>query len=392
MEEWKNLTDGSFKGVQFHVAIARASGGNHGVVREEVATERRLQLVQRPLVDGAAVRDFGRGPEIYTAEICFFGPTYVEDFSAFKAVLNQGTPGVLILPDLPKAVNASFQRMTEIAETGSGMSKTVRVIWVETNLQGEEIRKEALSTAGLSVVESKSAIDQAVSSTLSALNGNPVIAGVKAVESGLSQARRLANTVLTLEQGVRHRIIQLEANVKGTLNLVKQATDDIASIFGGKAKPSTVRKDLGTDAVTGQKIADYSDPETAPKAADPLAKPDAAPQIDLPTRNLGSAAGAKLFLSRANAILSSHRDELSGLAQGRVGDVSDAMSSTIQSLQNLSNAIGSQDVRVIVPFEMSLLEVLFFNGVQLDQLAAVHQKNRSIDDVLLIPKGTVVTL
>ena len=55
--EW-NITDASFAGITFHVAVPKAGSG-FGVMSQDISNERRLQISEKPLVDGAEV-DVGR--------------------------------------------------------------------------------------------------------------------------------------------------------------------------------------------------------------------------------------------------------------------------------------------------------------------------------------------
>src|SRR5689334_4882198 len=98
-EQWANLTGGSFKNVPFHVAIP-SKQTQYGVESEEMSVERRLQFIKRPLVDGSPVRDWGAESEQFTAVVEFFGSKWKADSDAFLAVLDEGTPGPLILPTI----------------------------------------------------------------------------------------------------------------------------------------------------------------------------------------------------------------------------------------------------------------------------------------------------
>jgi hypothetical protein len=387
MSERKNITRGSFRGVDFHIEIPTTERG-HGVSSREITTERRLQITKRPLKDGSPVRDFGGDSRVFSAEIHFFGPNYVEDFAKFETILNEGKPGTLILPDHP-AVSAYFWKMTDKAGVEDG--KIVSVSWVEdsTTTPGE-----GLVTAAKTPGENKGLIDSATAALGSALKNNPFLAAVRGVESGLSTVRKSVNTVLALEEGVRNRIIQVQANITGTIDLVKQGIDQITSfridLFPQKAKTS---RQLGTDPETGQKIADFSSPDTAPAIVDPLAKPSAAPVLGAELRNLDSDSGAELFITKLIDSIKADRDTLVADSAGKADDVAAGMTALSNSLGAFLTSLKIANRRqVIVPSEMSLMEVMFQNGVSLDELEAVHSKNLSIDDILVIPAGTLVTL
>lgn len=396
LNEWINLTDGSYKGFTFHVAIPTAANPQ-GIGSEEVELERRIQQIDRPLVDGAKISDFGRKSEVYTAEIYFHGPNYQQQYKAFLAVISDGVPGPLTLPTEPKTVQAAFWKLSRRADASGGNLKVVRVTWVEHNDQvvGSLNQKSIDST--------KSDLDSKISTAKSKLQDNIFLTAVRGFESGLSTVRRASNMVLTLTDGVRNRIKQLDANVSGTLNLLKQTTDEIYSVFGkakdtsaslqATAQTAKVPAAARFDSTTGQRIADFTEPDTVAPAVDPLQKPPISPQIDVPQSNVDTNQGVQIFVQKAVAQMKADRDELLSNSSGRISDVASALTAVMNSLEDFGGTIQTPSVNlVVVPREMTLMEVLFLNGVSLDNLNLIHQSNTHIDDPLVVPAGTVVAL
>lgn len=402
--EWKNLTNGSFKGFNFHVALP--SGDQiQGISSEEISLERRLQVIKRPLVDGAKVNDYGRDAEQYTAEIHFHGENWLEQFRQFRAVLDQGMPGTLILPTKEEAVQAYFQKMTRTADASGGNHLVVRCTWIEHNEQADTgtAQKANLSAA-------KADLDGKIDTALGILQNNPLLSAVRAMESGISVARQAANTVLTLTEGVRNRIKQLDANIQGTLSLVKEATDEIVSIFQSGVNSAAINpfaNDTGSaasgavattsatgyDPETGQRIADFTEPDVPPPPPSPIAKPAIAPDVSVSTRSLDTDSGIKMFSSSAMAQMKADAAELVDHASGRTDDVSQAVTDVINSLQDVVSTVTLQGATlVVVPLEMSLAEVLFQNGISLDRLMEFYQKNSFLSDPMVVPAGSVITL
>jgi prophage DNA circulation protein len=402
--EWKNLTDGSFKGFTFHVALPKALGKSHGMVSGEVTSGRRIQQIKRPGVDGASLRDFGADAEIYTAELIFFGSTYAADFENFKAILNQGTSGTLVLPDHPQAVNAAFLHMSEKVNHSGANSKAVTVAWVQDNQTTGPVANPFIPT----VSSLKSGLDSMLGAASGLLQSNPLIKAVRAAETGLSSARSLTNAVFTLDQGVRNRIIQLQANLAGTLALITQSSntvhqDSVAVSQAISPSPSGAgqsasdrlaqQQALGVDPETGQRIADFSTPDTLSAAADPLARPELPSEVDVNVNRIQSATGTQLTANQLVKALHANRDELVQKGGSQVSDLGRALTDAAIAYQSfIALAVTSKQSFALVPREMSLLEVLFENGMGLDQLNVVHRQNTWITDPILVPAGSVVTL
>ncbi|MGZ3316861.1 MAG: DNA circularization N-terminal domain-containing protein, partial [Isosphaeraceae bacterium] len=321
--EWQNLTNGSFKGIPFHVAIPNRNH-QYGVESEEMSIERRLQFIKRPLVDGAGVRDWGSDPENFVAVVEFFGVNHAKTAETFLQALNQGTPGILVLPTAPKAVLAYFWKRTRSTTYREGNAIKVTVTWVAaTEVQTDNTGKATgADLTPPSIDEAKSALDTDVSNALSILQDNPLLSAVRTFQGGLSKVRSVVNAVLTLEEGVRNKISNLDANIKGTLALIKSATDEIQSLFSPTASnvaPSG--SSLGTNSQTGQTVTDFSEPDTIPAPVDPLAPPAVQPTISISTNNLGTTSGVGIFGSSVSGSLSGNRDDLTSNSGGRTEDV-----------------------------------------------------------------------
>jgi hypothetical protein len=293
--------------------------------------------------------------------------------------------------------------MRETADHSAANCKMVHITWVETNEAGEPLANPLRK----SLADSKSALGSALGAASSLLNNNPLIKAVRAAESGLSAARSLTNAVFALDAGVRSRILQIQANVQGTLSLVKSASDLIfadthsslsqfLSPSGASQNPSDVKAkqvQLGVDPETGQKIVDFSSTDTAPQAVDPLAKPALASEVAVNINGIRSPTGINKMGKELVDALKANRDELLAKGGSQVIDVAHGLTTTINSLQDfIAQAATPEQRLVVVPREMSLLEVLFQNSITVDQLRNVHQKNPEISDPIVLPAGTVVAL
>jgi uncharacterized protein YkuJ len=390
--EWKELTDGSFKGYVFHVAVPSASAV-HGTTRVEIKDGRRLQTIQRPLRDGAQVRDFGREARRFTAEVVFFGDNYQFELQEFKKKLHEGTPGILTLPDQPTAVVAYFESLTESSSHEAGNTKVCNVTWLEHT----EVASDQPSTGGVFTVTpdtAKANLTAAVANAQSILQNNPLLKAVRAFEAGLSATRSLTNTVLSLNDGIRNRIKQLDANLKSTLAFAAQGIAVIDALFRGSPQASTTSSSsTAVDPETGQRVVDYLDPTSAPPQPDPLAAPEIDSERPFDPTTITSSAKAEQYVQGLITALQEDLAELLESSGGRVDDVAAAILATINTLQAYLKALADLGgTLVVVPFEMSLLEVMFQNGRAVEELSAVYKRNTHIEDPLIVPQGSVVRL
>ena len=421
--EWKNLVDGTYKGFKFHVAVP-AKGTGQGVMREQLDLKARNQVIRRPGVNGGEIVRMGLDPEDYTCDVIFFGDNWSSLFDQFKAVLVDPNPGKLVLPTHSKAVNACFARMTALAQVGDGNAKTTTVTWIQdeatdqsTGVVGAGVNAPAGSSLGaLATVAATatSALSSAQGAVQSAVNGanaviqaSGVLQAVNAFESGLSTVRRFSNMVLTMTTGIRARITQIQANLTSTMALAEQAITAItgasaptsASIANAAIQASTatattaVQSTPSIDAETGQLIIPNTQNASVTPAPNPLAPPPLAPNTGIMIGDLTSDTAQNALAAQIIAVLQDQSAELNGYVNGAASDIEDAMTPLITAIQDFfALSTASSSIQILTTAELSLGEVMFYNGIPLSQLLTVHQQNPQILDPAVVPAGTVVNL
>lgn len=384
--QWQGLTDGSFKGVKFHYSVPSGPAA-HGAVSEETQSGRRLQISQRAGVDGGRIRDFGAEPEQYSLDVIFFGPNWQTDFDNFKAVLNQGTAGALVLPTISYSINAFFSKMVEKAQVGDGNAKTIQITWIEDNsADAPDVDVDDYET-------SKSALTAAIQGVASAVSGNPFLTAVQATNTALSTVRNVVNTVLTLQQGVQNQIKQLQANITGTIALVKQGVESIDSVFGSSANTAaTSSVGVGTvDPITGLPYASTAN-SPAPTSS-VLTQPATPSDAVISVQNTSSVAGATAAIDAYVSALLSQRSQLVGLCGARTQDVKSTLTTLINALTVYSTYIQPiAETNILVLQPISLLEILFQSQGSIDGYYDTFRKNPWIDDPLILTVGSVVTI
>jgi prophage DNA circulation protein len=423
---WKKLVDGTYKGFTFSVAIPQKNTGQ-GATREELTLTARNQVIVRPGVNGAEIVNMGLNPGEYTVEVVFFGDSWSDLYDQFTAVLVDPNPGKLVLPTHSKAVTANFHRMSALAQVGDGNAKTCTVTWIQNEttdqsagvvgsganpLAGTSLGALAsvaqATTSGLAAAQS--AVQGAVNGANAVISASGILQAINAGESALSTVRRFSNTVLALSQGIRNRIIQIQANITSTMALAEKAIGAIsgnfgvsnqtsAAVAGAAAQASTASSSAAAastptiDPDTGQLIVPNNQPSTPAPAANPLAAPPVQPDTGLTLGDLTTTAAMQSLSNQMIDVLQSQSTEMNGYLNGMTSDVSDALIPVINAIQNfIALATASTSTQILTESELSLAEVMFYNGIGLDQLRTIHEQNPQILDPAVIPSGTVVNL
>lgn len=399
------FTDGTFKGYRFHVAVP-TKDQPHGVNSIEKSSERKLQIIKRPLRDGADINDFGRDARTFSAEVEFHGPNYLNEFASFEAICNEGTAGKLILPDQPKAVLAMFQKMSVRSSAQNGESLLVGVSWIEAGSTPSKLLAEALAAQTADQVaaanDATSRLEAAVSNAQDVIKNNVFMKGVQSAYGKLSQARSTINAALKASNTQRKAILDSVGSIQSTLGLANSIGDRVLSFVSKKsagraaAAPTAAGSSLASqsiDAQTGQQVADFAEPDTVALAADPLAKPSVVPEVQKEIPAIQTGAGAELAVTKVAEALATDAETLAQLSGGRTDDISRAITKVRLCLVDLAATVKPAKLNpYLLQVELSLAEVLFFNGISVDRVQEIYEKNTHIEDVLAIPAGTVIYL
>lgn len=391
--EWKNLTDGSFKGFRFHCATPSKKDGVHGISSQKTVKERRLQVTNFPGRNGARVGDLGGNSDTVEFDIIFHGSNYQKQYENFLATLDNGEAGILVCPVRSRAIIAYFHKLAESIEVGAGGSIRVSATFVEdTTIDPIDLGSSQEAMQKPSEDKSASLLDK-IKSAKNALNSNPFIDAVRAVESGISTVRRYAGAVIALDQNIRSRIVSLTAEITSTLDLV----NDAVAIFKKEEKAPTNQNNI-IDPDTGLEVVPFDRDITLPEVDDPLAPPinsdvntDTVPELS--TNNLESNAGLEVFSDKALEMIKDGREEMGELGGGKTEDVTSSLREVVLALDDFKSSIAVQvGTPKIVPREISIIEVLFENSLPLSSMKQVISNNRHIDDFVVIPRGTIIYL
>lgn len=399
MSLWR-ITDASFKGQKFHVAIPDKAS-NFGMTSQSISKERRLQVSEKPGIDGADVEDFGQKPRIFSAEVIFFGDDYRDNLKAFEKILDQGTSGILILPDLDEAVWAKFQKEDRRTTAQDGTATMLSISWIEdrrTQVTAQDITAADAAKAALSsgnVAQSIPTISDKANSVVAfsnaatnTLQNNSVITAVLAVESAVVSTTTSINAVTNIGRNaiqqiitVYHRataeIANLQASIRGLLTF----TDNL-NLGLTQKKPTRYNTGLGAE--------DFTQPPTSTTTVGPT---NSVVVASNPSNAVNSFTDAINLLTASIANMKQNRLDLESSTKGSTNDFSLASIQLENQAKELLNIITpATTTNYVVLARLSLVEICFANGLTADQINNVYLNNTQITDPLVVPPMTVIAI
>jgi prophage DNA circulation protein len=408
LSEW-NVTDAVFKDVRFHVAIPSTSAAfvnnNYGIMSQDVSTERRLQISERSLVDGADVEDFGQKPRMFSAEVIFFGRNYNESLKLFQAALNDGKSGVLILPDLDEAVYAKFQKSTRKTSAADGSSTILSVSWVEdrakkgTDLSNglrsqlearNALQKNDVTTALPPVVDLCATIITYANDVKDKIAANPLGKALTDAENAVTKATSAINSVLSIPKVLRQSILStlsrvnsevsnLQASVQGVLNI-----SSLLDLSLNQGSPTRINSQVG--------LVDYLAPAiSVTTLVTGTAK--VVPAVVPPTPAYQNLQDAVSPLKDLVASLLAKNNALETKTTGQTADISSSIVPLLNSVKDLIAILDTSSTKtVMTTTQTSLLEVCFNNGLGVADVNKVYLNNTQLTDILDIPPFSVILL
>jgi len=391
-EIWREITNGTFKGFVFHVAVATKNLDTHGQSSSSVSTTRRVQIIRRPFQSGQRTRDMGANGEDIVSELIFFGLGYKRRWEDFKDVLDEGTSGTLVMPDR-EAVNASLISYDENSSVDNGNSKTIRVTWASDEVAADQIAVgAAVGLIPKGLVDTVNTFEKGVENVLSVINNNPIIATIRQLENITATAVNSVVLATSLPKAVRDRVLNSIANIEASLDTAVSSFKTLLGLFD-TTDPGSGFESGQLDPETGQPIEDGLEDETVDPAIDPLEAPERQPTETVTVISLETKDGLDDFESQMITLLRSSVITIQTDTVGRTEDVSESVEDVINQLRDVIQAASPISIfQVVTPFELSLVEVMFENDVDLSTIDDVLAKNTFIDDPNIVPANSVITL
>jgi len=398
--DWK-ITNGSFKGIGFHVAIPKADS-QFGIIDQDVNTERRLQISERPGVDGADVEDFGQKPRTFSATVVFFGGDYQASLKSLERILNEGTSGTLILPDLDEAVNAKFQRESRRTNSNDGYTTTLSLSWIEDRSQiitASSISDAQAAQAALqggntqdalgTVLSQSSKANEQANKALAALSLNKFLNKLSSAENAIVNARVTINSFNNLPKNQRQEILSLVGRVNGEITGLQAAINGLGnysdSLNLGLSQTNPSRVNTGVGAVDYRSV-DKVSTSVVSGSERVLVKTAV-------TRPVQSFQEAENLLQSSVESLSETKNLLETKTQGATSDFSTEVVTLVNLTKDLIFIIQDKPTKqVLTTAQTTLLETCFYNQIPVSDIDRIYKLNRHLDDILNIPRLTVINL
>lgn len=362
-----DIVEGAYNSVLFHVFQSKTEYQAE-LPRISDRGGRRKVKYKFPYKDGQTTDDLGREPESFDIEVLFHGPRYMQGFVALKKELDKPTPGTLVHP-VRGNINCVPETYEIIHESQSRMALTLRVTFTEHNFTIGDLRdfkdtsvKGALSRA----LDAFAFIDKAITNVL----------GVALF------ARSLKNQVNQGLTDYRNEFGKTLVNLNSIFN--QNSSNDIPGLLpvndGGNRNPD------GTLANTNFQIV------TSPN--------DSISSVNL-SETTTLAIAVKNVTKQVIALRSQLADIIAQIEAGSNGlgslefhdDIVNLKTTGILMQDALEKGIASSQAQVIfyvVPRDMSLREVAFLNGLEVDRVTDLDLLNPDLDSTNLIFKGSTV--
>lgn len=407
MSNWK-ITDGKFKDFTFSVAIP--SSEKYGITDQDVNEERRLQESEKPLIDGADVEDFGRKARVFSATVCFFGDDYRDKIKDFYKILNEGTTGILILPDMEQAVNAKYKTSSRKTSVSDGSVTTFSITWVEDNntaiptanragelLTAKQNLEDGNTTEAVATTQSvASQVNGYADKSRAALNNNKFLNDARRSLASASATTTGVNGILGVPKSAREQIVALADGSAANLDEIKSGANGFLTFLDSFKQKSSTSAAAGTELAplrfnTGLNEIDYQDTDTVTTTVISGAQTVVTTEVK-ETKIDSFKSAVELFKSQIIKVEENNK-QLEDLSRGQTAEYRTNTIFLINTMKDLIDLIEEQPKRfVFSSIDSSLMEIMYANGTSLDQLERVHKLNRNILDIVDIPAYTLVGL
>lgn len=399
MASWK-ITDGSYKGLTFHLAVPNKAQA-YGVTSQEVTNERRIQVSEKALLDGADLQDFGRKAKTFTAEVIFFGGDYRSALKTFEDILDEPSTGTLILPD-HAAVKAKYLKHTRKSSATEGDTTVLSVSWMEDQTaatpspisRADQTAQEAnvpLTEYGVSKVENQALTLLSLTKKGQALLADNVVLNKITQSLNAATATRVSiNSVTNLTRDAVNLVSTTYKQINTTLDALTIASNgllhvtDLLKFNLESPNPTRFNTALG--------LADFA----APNVGTTTTVSGTEKVVVVPvatTSTVQSYDDAAKQMKVIAADLSTNKTTLEKSTQGATKDFSVSAVTIINQINDIVALIGKKSTKqVLTTTQTSLLEVCFENGIPTKDIGRIYQLNLSLSDTLDLAPLTVVNL
>lgn len=356
--EW-DILEGSYNGVLFHVVKSK-SPWQGALSQVQDSGGRRKVKYQFPYRDGQTTDDLGRKPNSFSMDILIYGNRYLQGLKKIIAEFDKPTPGTLIHP-IRGSMKVVVEDFEIIHASDKRKAAAIRVTFLEHNFTIGDIREGKDTSV-------KGALARALDF-------------IATLENAILQVQGVAKFAQTVKNRIAGAIEDFNAGYATTLtninvNLNSRGATDIPAIL--PVNNGGLRNEDGTLAseteLTVLASADEDQPVVAAIAAEDLRK-----QVN--SRRAEVAAIIDDILDQGEDALELHQTILD-LKQAAV-NLQEALETGVASSQ-------AQVIDFIVPRTMSLREVAFINGIDVNRVGEIDLLNIELGSTNLVERGTSV--
>lgn len=403
-----NITEGKFKDFSFSVAVK--DGAITGVQDHDKKTERKLQESEKPKIDGADVEDFGRKARTFSATIVFFGNDYRDRVVEFDKILNEGTSGILTLPDLQEAYNAKVKSIGQKSSSTDGNSTMFTVEWLEDNavsvpklnraeeiLNAQENIKNGNTEEVIPTAQSfASKTNEYADKSRSLLNNNKFLNDARKSLASSSAVTTGVNGILGVPKSARDQLVALSDQAGGTNDELKSGITGFLGFLDGLKGKSNTSAAAGVEFAptrfnTTDTASDFMEPDIVTSAV--VSGSQQIVKTTVTEVKIDSFKEAITYFKAKIKEIETNNVQLEDLSRGQTAEYRTSTIFIINSLKDLISIIDDSPSKyVFSSIDSSLIEIMFANGIFIDQLERVHKLNRHLFDIIDISANTVVGL
>lgn len=380
-----DIQEGSYNGVLFHV-FQSATAYRAGVDRIQDVGGRRKVKYLFPYKDGQTTDDLGRQPTSFDVNILLSGARYLTGLQLLEKELNKPTPGDLVHPVLGK-IQVVPEEVTRLHESAARRAVALRVTFIEHNFSVGTFR--ALDD---------NSVKGALARALDAFN---------LINDTLNRVQQAA----LLPQAIKNTIVGSLANYRNRFGAVLTAINQTFNLQGSADIPTLLPvNDGGTRLPDGEVETDRfptvrspSDPfsnvpvETVdPQVQQALAVSQLTNEVN-ETRELAKAINEDLKVAPLTIQTAPKGPNNEPLPQQGSLEFFDNILAIEESAVLLQNALEAgvassqtQIVQYVTPRTMSLREICFENGVDVNNVGQLDILNIELESTNEIPKSTTV--
>jgi hypothetical protein len=334
---------------------------------------RRLTRYTFPYQDGQTTDDLGRKGQTYVLNILFFGNRYLQGYKALFKELQQAEPGDLIHPVFG-LVTCKMEDFTIMHESQSRKAMAIQLTLVEHNFTINDLDTIAEDDSSKSAIAAALQVFEDIDAMILKVQGTLVfLQSVKA-------------SVLALINNFKANYAKLLGKMNTTFN-PRGSSQDIPALVpvnnGGlqDANGNTVGSTFRT-------VASPDDPFQA-----------------VPLDEVADNSNTALAVAQLEKEVNNRRDEINVLIQALSVTTLSCLEFNQQIIDLKVAAVRLQDIlekgrksskatlkTYVVPRLMTIREVAFENGIDVNQVDQVELLNPELGSVNYIPKGTVMRL